>query len=350
VRFILYLFIFSFMFPLYVHAQTTELYRVNIPIQQRDNASQTKAFQKALQHIMVRLHGQSKIIKNSRVQKSLKRAEEFVQKFAYEDGRDDLILVIDFESDAVNTLMQELKLPIWYQPRPQFLTWIMIDDEKSKRFINQDTAPEAANLLLDAAKQRGINTLFPVLDLEDMTTVKFDDVKQNNQTNLLKAAQRYGVNIMLAGWINKDLSDHWTAQWHLYLENEPTSWEIQAEKLVEVIQKGVNKAVDETAAQLAQPVAVVETFDDGEMSNSTYFELVVTNVNNFSEYSKTVQYLNGLDAITDMEIRSVRPGQVRFAITAPSGEIAVRRAISAGRVFSPHNLLGEETTVYQLVR
>ncbi|OQW93704.1 MAG: hypothetical protein BWK79_09780 [Beggiatoa sp. IS2] len=354
-----YVLILYFLICQTVTAQT-DLYDALVPVNSRDETARIEATKQALLQVLIRLSGNRELANKPAIKAKLAQAERLAQQFTYKNRPEDgqLLLSVGFDPDDLDELMNTLSIPQWNSNHATCLVWIILENSGQPTVVNLDEQPKIVNILQDQAWQRGLSVIFPLLDLEDMTTLKkFADTPNSAQETWQSLMTRYRVEILLVARLSQ--TSAWEGQWHLYLANkELSNWQDRQEQQNTLLGRGLDKAVDTLASQtitivakesVPTPVATAkETAPTPVVTTPTEkFTLQVTNVPNFEDYIKLREYLHGLGIITDLQVQSMQTGQITFLIAAQGGKAAVAQAISSGRVLV---LIAAKEMIYRFVR
>ncbi len=326
----------------------SDLYQAQVTVKQRGEEARQEGFRQALTQVLIKLSGDRQTPLQPAIQKELKDAQRWVDEYRYltEPQEPQQVLSVHFAEELTDDLLDTLKLPIWSSTRPGLLTWIVLDTKDQQQIINEEDASKEVTFLKEQAQQRGLPILFPILDVDDLATLKIADVMNGNRDPVMKIAKRYGVKTILVGWLLKTL-DGWQSQWHLYINAEEIPFHATHPQLREALQEGFQQAVDHLAKRFIK-LMPINTLPSPEAGPAVEFDVIVTNVPTLRDYAKVNDYLEHLDIVEEVQVLRIQPGDVKFHLTVRGGKSALRQAISFGNLLVPQSDNGEETG-YRLV-
>ncbi|HEX6992616.1 MAG TPA: DUF2066 domain-containing protein [Gammaproteobacteria bacterium] len=142
---------------------------------------------------------------------------------------------VEFYANQIDQALESLGKPVWGPERPLTLLWIAIDAGGGERVLLSDAgisgdtlgdtvgvgvSPETVELAATirerieaVADERGLPIRFPLLDLEDLTSVTAADIWGTFVEPIEAASERYGADAILIGRISADAfgtSVRWT--------------------------------------------------------------------------------------------------------------------------------------------
>ena len=192
------------------------LYEVEQFVPDQSDRERLAAAQRSLLRVLSRTTGLASVPRSPTVAKALITPEHFYTKYVYFDPRDldierrglidnassganaSLAVRFDFQPAAIKQLARDAQLPTWWSRRPLTMVWMVLDGPSGRRVVNH-SAGELRSELNARAKQRGLPTILPLMDLQDSVRVnsavvwgKFTDV-------LDRASERYTASQYLLG-------------------------------------------------------------------------------------------------------------------------------------------------------
>ena len=339
-----------FLVPFTVHAvMLTDLYEAEAPVIDQSDKNRQAAVRTALGQVLVKLTGDRSSPGNPALSPILKLAPELVQQYLYReqepvntaagvDTGPTTRLWVRFDERILAQRMWELGIPIWGQERPATLLWLASEDDSGRFFVSQDSLPEFISVLENKARLRGIALVFPLLDLEDSTRIRADEVWDGFRQPILDASARYGADSVLAGRIHSPTPGIWEAGWTVYFGEEGMNWVTRSDLAEMALEEGIDGLADALAARYVI---------SGALAGAELIRITVTEITTNDQYAATIKYLRSLNSVTDVQVVQVEPGQVSFAVTAHGGEPAISQAITLGRRLLPMDNTGRR--IYRLL-
>lgn len=220
---------------------------------------------------------------------------------------------------------------------PLLLSWIVFDQQNKQTVLNEEHFPKEASILKKQAQQHGLSMLFPILDIEDMTTLTYSEVIKGTKTPVMKIAERYGVEAILVGWLLA--KEEWQGQWRLYWKNQEIPFKNNHKKINNLLEEGLDAILDArtTRALPVKSTAPVKTF-----------EIKVTDVTTFEDYTRVAQYLQKLSIIDQLQVSQLQPKQVIFRISVAGGHTAFTKIIRSDSILTSLRRKGK--TTYRLIK
>lgn len=140
------------------------LYRGEARAASQSEADQGPALRAALMQVLTKLTGLPDALQQPGVAEALARAPELVASTRYRqqlEGQDyQDYLVVDFQPESVDALIQELGLIAWPEPRPTPVLWLAIDDGRGPRLVTAAQGAVVASLRAQGA-ERGVRFALP---------------------------------------------------------------------------------------------------------------------------------------------------------------------------------------------
>ncbi|MGH8119637.1 MAG: DUF2066 domain-containing protein [Gammaproteobacteria bacterium] len=312
-------------------AIVTGLYEAEVPVPDQSSASQKQATASALQSVLVKLTGDREVRGRAGTAGLLEHPEQYVQQYKFQKKpvirnnqlslAEQLYLWVSFNADILDKALRDNSISQWGKVRPATLIWLVTQQGQERKFVDLEDEQGFTTVLDSHAQRRGIPVMHPLLDNQDRLTVKETDVVGGFPEPLRQASQRYTPDAILIGNITSHTGS-WEGHWTALINNEPISWTATGDAGESVLRAGIDRLADELAARFVQAPAIAGEAD---------VEIVVKDINDFDQYSKVLKYLRTLNSVIDVEVRSVEPGSVSYAVTASGGELAVVRAIELGK-------------------
>ncbi len=303
----------------------TGLYKMEVPVTDRQVSTRAKGIVTALRLVLVRLTGDRNAGNSTGVESLFKNAQRYVQQYSYDkplDQPEQLTLAVQFDQNSLERDIRQLGLPVWGSTRPSALVWLVLDQQGARSFVEAES--ELGLVLQRHFDRRGIPLVFPRLDAEDMTRVGVQDVLVNGQV-LAEASHRYGAEAILGGVLKQSPVGLWEAEWQLQVEQDSQSWLTESDLVEQVIEEGTNGVADSLAARFAS----------ASLFGKSGWQLLVENITSVDDYARVQQYLSSLDAVTRVEVKQLDTQTATFYVEAHGGAQAVSQTIALGRTLSP---------------
>jgi len=331
-------------------AEVNSLYQAEAPVSSRDEAERSALASPLLRQVMLKVVGNEGLLGATDLSSVLADANSFVQQYEYQRTNilnhdltqpDQLALKLSFDANAVNQAIQQLQLPIWSKSRPDILVWASVDasDESAMVGLEMDSLG-IIQPLTKAAESRGLPILLPLMDLQDQAAVKPIDIKDSNQSGLENASSRYQADIILTALVEQE-SESVTIRWRAMGSDMAESWQTQG-TINDALSQGIGKLADKLALRYTQRV---ESGQPGQRLN-----LRISNVMNFADYNRLMQFLDQLDLITDIQVANLGEQQLDLNIAFQGSETVLQRMLNVGNLLLEQDMPdGTDAKYYRLI-
>lgn len=314
--------------PVYA-IKVSGLYQATAPVADESTSNRKSATKLALIDVLIKLTGDRYIGKSSEINALIEQPDRFVQQFRYQKvineeepvSESTTELWVQFDETTLNDALRSYGLNIWGKERPSILVWLAYEKNDARRLVSFEENPAYITMLDKAASKRGVSLLFPLLDLEDTSRMKVSDVWGNFKEPIINASQRYQADVVLTGRISQSLPTLWESRWSYYLGNQEMNWTTQGDLDQIVLEEGLNGLVDRLASQ----------YVDTGSTNKEVIKLVISDINDLNGYAKTLNYLESIQAISDVQVRQVSAGEVTFEVISYGGIDKINQTIALGK-------------------
>jgi len=309
------------------------LYEAAVPVKDQNPSSRAAALEDILRKVIIKVTGQN-VAPAGLFQRPL-QIEHMVQQFGYESrqqsvtARPELHLWAKLDPTGVKQLIRQAALPIWPEERPATLVWLAIDDKAGRLIVAEDSDHEAVSQLHQAANQRGLPIILPLMDLQESSVVDFDSIVTMQPDQLRLPSEKYGSQQVLVGHIQNVEGSHWRGRWKLLGEGEEVTT-TPAGPLSDVLQAGINPLASRIAQQFSS-----YSYVDSEQ----YIDLAVDDINGAADYAHSLKYLQSLSLVSQVDVVGVEKQMVNFRLHTRADLAAVLKVIDLGRVLYPRDTI-----------
>lgn len=277
-----------------------------------------EAFRAALGKVLVRIMGRRDAAARPEVAELLDNAAAYAQQFR-QPAPDRLWVA--FDGAALERELGRLGQPLWGPERPSTLLWVAVDAGGGRRFVvasgtELSEEGEIRTQVLEAAAERGLPVVFPLMDAEDRSRASFAEVWGGFEDSILAASERYGVDAVLVGRLAAGDMGH--GRWTLYGPDGAERWS-----------GGVPDSVGRLADRFATRFAVV-TSGAGRI-----IQVAVSGVEAVEDYGRVSTFLGGLTAIESVGVESVERDRVVFRVAVRGEAAALDEAVRLGGLLQP---------------
>ncbi len=310
-------------------------YRAVIPVKIKTVEARKQAFSQALLQVLQRLTGNASL-----QQESLAALEKpvvsMVSQFNYKheanykdatksnasvEDAPSYSLEIEFSGQSIKQVLLDLQQQVWVEPRPSLLIWLASKTDAGDVLVDADDSK--ASILRGQAAALGLNVVFPVLDIEELRDINFSEIWQGNTNKLQDLSLRYQPQAILIGRIEQ-LGEQWQADWQFINGAKHDYWHDKPSILANLLGSTSKVVVEQLRQQFTKQL------QQQQQQEST--ELQVSNVSSAADYELVQKYLQELDAVRDLDVVSVKQGQVVYKIHLTSSIAALTDAIAANNI------------------
>jgi hypothetical protein len=315
---------------LLAQAAGRDLYVSEVTVTDQTPAVREVALQRALGEVLVRVAGQKAVLDTEPARDMLKDPSRLVQQYRYFSGSagqsPQLRLWVRFDGDVIRQSLQQRGLAYWGAERPDTLAWLAVED-RGKRYVVSATGDSDVRRQVEkAATGRGVPLLFPLLDLEDQSRVRFSDIWGGFFDNVLSASERYSPSAVLIGRLNRSPSGGWAARWYLQVAGEPSAWTDSRQQLEALSQQGIADTADILSARFAVALAG---------GSSDRVTITVTGIDTLADYARTGNYLAALTSVAAVQVEQVAGSGVQYALQLNGSLQDLTRTVTIGTVLEP---------------
>ena len=307
------------------------LFEADVPVTGQQPELRTGYMRTAMEEVLVRVTGQREVLDRASIRAMLADPERYVQQYRYFTPPDAtpprLMLRVRFDGGAIQQALQQQGVAYWGNTeRPDILVWLAVNDEGTRYIVSAQDDNAAHRAMEQAADQRGIPILFPLMDLEDQGKVRFADIWGGFFDEIQTASERYNPQAVLIGRLNHSASGGWVARWDIPNGGEAGSWTGNGEQLGAVLQAGI----DTLSGHLASRLAVTAPGADTGVTNVT-----VEGVNTLTAFARVDDYLSSLTTIRRLQLERVDASSLQYALQLNGTLDGLTQTIAIGTVLEP---------------
>ena len=308
-----------------------KLFEADVPVAGQQPDLRTAYMKTALQEVLVRVTGQPEVLTRDSVRAMLDSPERFVQQYRYYTVPGStpprLMLRVSFDGGSIKQALRQQGVAYWGKTeRPETLLWLAVEDGGTRYIVSAQDNSDAARELQEAARQRGIPLLLPLMDLEDQSQVRFTDVWGGFFDGLLAASARYKPGDVMIGRIHRDPSGGWEARWDMGGGRDGGSWSGSGEQLGDVLQAGI----DTLSERLAAGHALAES---GPVAGMT--SITVGDVNTLTAFARVDDYLSSLTAVRRLALERVDGSTLQYTLQLAGSLDGLTQTLAIGTVLEP---------------
>jgi len=323
------------------------LYQSQSPVSSQSEEERLKAAPDILRQVILKVVGNSETLKTADLAPILAQSEQLIQQYQYHrvnSVQDDLTLpdqlevLVSFKQSLVDKALTTLGLPIWSKSRPETIVWLAVDDGRSRSLVGANEQSTISQEINSAAQLRGLPILFPVMDLEDQSQVKFTDLSAGFYDTIELASQRYGAPLILMVKVETISADIVQITWNVLISGQSEQWTSRGDT-VTAVTAGMNEFTNRLANRFSQRI----------YANTSSEELVlhINNVRNYADYVQVSKYLTDLQNVSDVQTSNIIGDAIELRVSF-SGDITVlNRTLAVDRLLIEESYSSVSTLTYR---
>lgn len=324
--------IFVFAASIVSAAEVTDLYQAQAPIKSQSEQDRNRVAPELLKQIVIKVVGDRRAVEQADISALVTDAERYIDQFYYQyapntgsaTGEQQLVLTLDFNAKGINTALQRIGLPVWDKVRPESLIWVAIEYEGKQLLIGEDDEHALLSYIEHAAQRRGIPLLIPLMDLQDQTQLTFNELSIGNNSAIKQASERYGAAVVVTARL-RGTAEATDISWQALLGEETECWSSQGEA-----HTAMRSGVEELADRLGRRLNIaLSGADDTELA------IQVTDIHDYAGYSRLMDYLGSLQAVSDIKVGSLGSEKLDLVLRIQADPTRFRQLLSMGQVLQP---------------
>ena len=282
------------------------LYSAAVPVTGRSADANATAFRDAMAIVLVKVTGVDQA--PSQLTSAVANARAYVQRYGYDArGR----LEVGFDEVAIDRLIAEAGLPIWGRERPVTLMLARLQPADGPPvWLSAGSGQAARELIEDAADQRGVPLIWPVVDATDQRILRAFEQRAPRSDELAELAGRYGADAVLHGQISERPDGTVAGRWTLGFDDATGTRSGDA-------QAGIALAAERFVTAYATSASDLVTVD-----------VDIAGVNDLTAYARTLDYLEQLSLTEQVAVEEVAGDSVRLRLTLRGDPTAFERSIA----------------------
>lgn len=291
-------------------AVVNNLYQVQLT--PGEGQSRDEAMREATVVMLQRLAGGDADLGREPIASALKAPQELMSRIGTSEAGQ---LRIQFDADALARLLKQSGQPLLGPNRPGVLLWGIEASELGDRPLSP-VSPQAL-LLKQAAEHRGVALSFPLADLQDMSLVNEQVIRDASAGELRQASERYPAEGTLA-LVVSGTEDSTELRWNLWLNDQHASGSISG---------SAPQAADELMQTLAGRVFAQYAIPAAAAGEHSQWRLQVEGVDGVAAYSGLMGMLRRLGTQQQPQMLEIDGSRVLLQLSFPGTEEQLERLL-----------------------
>ena len=300
--------------------QVSGLYNGRVLVADQSEQLRSKGVNQALEQVLIKLTGNSKIMQLPGIQKAVSNTNNFIASVGYTKlpaasleelaGQPGFSLQVSFSAEAIDQLIRWAQLPILPAGRPKLVFWIVRDDaETGRQFVTEQQFPDFTQSFQQIMQDRAVPYQLPALDLEDQLSLSVNEAWSMREQTIEVASQRYAAD----GWVLlrffTTTSGQVRGSWIYKLGDQRGFDDVRAEDTETFVGLAVNELVDSISTQLTY-VPQVDT---------SKLVVQINQVDSFADYQAVVAQVQGLKLVRSSHVSAVEGDRLFVTVDIDGG-------------------------------
>ena len=296
------------------------LYNGRVLVADQTAQSRSKGVDQALEQVLIKLTGNSKIMQLPGIQKAVSNTNNFIASVGYTKllarSPDELSdqpgfsLQVSFSAQAIDQLIRWAQLPILPAGRPKLVFWIVRDDaETGRQFVTEQAFPDFTQSFQQIMQDRAMPYKLPALDLEDQLSLSVNEAWTLREQTIEVASQRYGVD----GWVLlrffTTTSGQVRGSWTYKLGDQRGFDDVRGENAEVFVVLAVNELVDSISSQLTYV----------PQADTSKLVVQINQVDSFADYQAVLAQLQGLKLVRSSNVSAVEGDRLFVTVDIDGG-------------------------------
>jgi|TARA_B110000259_G_scaffold8190_2_gene8936 hypothetical protein len=299
----------------------TGLYNGRVLVADQTELSRSKGVDQALEQVLIKLTGNSKIMQLPGIQKAVTNTNNFVASVGYKklptasiaesvEKLPGFALQVSFSAQAIDQLIRWAQLPILPAGRPKLVFWIVRDDAATGRqFVTEQVFPSFTQDFRQLMHDRAVPYQLPALDLEDQLSLSVNEAWSMREETIAVASQRYAAD----GWVLlrffTTTSGQVRGSWTYKLGEKSGFNDVRAESAEAFVGLAINDLVDSIAAQLTYI----------PQADTSKLVVQINQVDSFADYQAVLAQLQGLKLVRSSNVFAVEGDRLFVTVDIDGG-------------------------------
>lgn len=293
------------------------LYNGRVLVADQTAQSRSKGVDQALEQVLIKLTGNSKIMQLPGIQQAVSNTNNFIASVGYtklppspSEELPGFALQVSFSAQAIDQLVRRAQLPILPTGRPTLVFWVVRDDaETGRQFVSEQVFPDFTQSFQQIMQDRAAPYQLPALDLEDQLSLSVNEAWSMREETIEVASQRYAAD----GWavlrFFTTTSGQVRGSWIYRLGDQRGFNDVRAESTEAFVGLAINDLVDSVSAQLTYI----------PQADTSKLVVQINQVDSFTDYQAVLAQLQGLKLVRSSNVFAVEGDRLFVTVDIDGG-------------------------------
>jgi hypothetical protein len=235
-----------------------DIYTTRAVVTGTDERNRPLGFKLCFEDVLVKVSGDSSIVRDSGFETLAANAGQYISKFSYRDrlegkpvhdeqGTHDRphFLTCQFDPQKIDGVLRTLGRTSWLGPRPPLVMLIAVHGRTNSGILSSDGAfdPDMREALANAARRYGLSVNLPSIATLQSNQITIDIAAVTPGDRLLRIARSSGGELPLVGSLRwSDAALGWVATWKLEASGRRYRWSVSGVNYDEAFRNAVRGA------------------------------------------------------------------------------------------------------------
>ncbi|MFT4178630.1 MAG: DUF2066 domain-containing protein [Thermomonas sp.] len=306
-------------------------YQAEVAVRNQTDGERERAFARALMQALANVTGDRDAAQRPGVREEAQKAKAYVDGYDYRQDEGvsasgapsfQTTLVVRFDRDAVDGLVNMLGLSSWPQPRPKPVLWLAIDDGSGPRLVGLGQV-NAARPVLDAAKARGYALGLPAGSAAEQAAV--GAIWRGDTGAIASLSKRYSPPMQLVGKLQR-AAGGWVADWVFVDKGKVLhKWQTKHADARRAMAGGADGTADALFRRYAKA---------GSGGPPGRYRVRILGIDDADDYLRLAGYLDGIAIVKRIEPVTATADALELDLDLSTGIANFSRYVTRGDVLS----------------
>lgn len=307
-------------------AAALDLYQASAPLADASEAARAGAVTTAFGRVLAQVAGRQAAATLAQQPAGRSAAQRALLGFESKTGAEgEPLIEAHFEPRAVREFLAAQHVATMPDQRPTLLLWLLAGTDGAAAWVGADEPPELAATVLQAAAERGLPVLLPVLDLGERADLpaSADPADPASLAMLTTAAARYRPDGVFYGRLHGS-GERWQAELRLALPGKDDAlWSATGTSQ----QAAMDAALDQLALRLAPAAAPGD-------AQPAAVQIAIDGVDDVAAYGRVWDHLGRVPGLRGLRPVALGNGRATFRFELAGGQAALAGRVEPGAPFA----------------
>lgn len=316
--------------------QVSNLYSsvVQVPASLDDQQLLNRAFNQAIDDVLVRVSGQSNDLSERVLNKAHSAAASWVAQHSVKDivetvpGPDGpeaaKEVTVTFYKESVDRFLFDASLPVWGSNRPSILVWLIEENNGARQMFGANNPSTALSELFDGAKHYGLPVYAPLVDNIDRSALDSSALWGFFEDDILNASARYQTDVVLAVRMSQERGNA-VVESMLLSPN-------QSSRLISVTSPTKREAMHDVLLRLSAILS--DRYASVRLAAPNEMYVKIDGVSDYQSMSSLKKYLSSIGVVKQLQLNSIVAGQVEFNLFLNGTEEKFRNSVALNSILA----------------